>query len=140
MVRHHYRVASAIALTLALAVAAPASARLELSPATGPVNQTRAPGERHVPPTILATSAGSAAVTPRIVATRGGAVRVAPRTPTTPVGARHVTATTAASSNHGFHWSDAGIGAGGAVALMTLVVGGALGASSVRRRTTRSPA
>ena len=40
MIRHHHRVASAIALTLALASAAPASARLELNPATGADNQS----------------------------------------------------------------------------------------------------
>ena len=40
----------------------------------------------------------------------------------------------------GFDWGDASIGAGGALALMTLAIGGALGANSIRRRATRTPA
>jgi hypothetical protein len=40
----------------------------------------------------------------------------------------------------GFDWGDAGIGAGGALALMTLLIGGALGATNIRRRATRSTA
>ena len=40
----------------------------------------------------------------------------------------------------GFDWGDASIGAGGALALMTLGIGGALGANNIRRRTTRTPA
>ena len=38
----------------------------------------------------------------------------------------------------GFDWGDAGIGAGGAFALMMLLVGGILSATAVRRRATRS--
>jgi hypothetical protein len=97
-------------------------------------------GARHVSPTTLAPSAGPRHVTPTIVATRGGADHVAPTTLATPVGARHVSPTASATPNNGFDWGDAGIGAGGAVALMTLLVGGALGVSSVRRRATRSTA
>ena len=143
MVRHHYRVAS-IALTLALAAAAPAAARVELNPATGPDNQSTTASfagvghARHVPATTLAPSPGSRQVPPKIVATRGGAIQVPPTTVKSPAGARHVSATTPASSNAGFDWDDAGIGAGGAVALMTLLVGGAVGVSGVRRRATRS--
>jgi hypothetical protein len=88
----------------------------------------------------IAPSAGPRHVTPTIVATRGGAVHVAPTTLATPVGARRVSPTASATPNNGFDWGDAGIGAGGAVALMTLLVGGALGMSSVRHRATRSTA
>ena len=146
MVRHHYRVVSVIALTLALAAAAPAAARVDLNPATGPDNQSTTASlegvghARHVPPTTLAPSPGLRQVTPTIVATRGGAIQVAPTTLKSRVGTRHVSPTTPASSNAGFDWDDAGIGAGGAVALMTLLVGGALGVNSVRRRATRSTA
>ena len=146
MGRHHYRIASAIALTLVLAAAAPAAARVDLNPATGPDNQgttvsTAGVGHaRHVPPTTLAPSPGPRRVTPKIVATRGGAIQVAPATLKSPVGARHVNPTTPASSNAGFDWGDAGIGAGGAVALMTLLVGGTLGVNIVRGRATRSTA
>jgi hypothetical protein len=87
-----------------------------------------------------AVAAGARHVTPTIVATRGGAVHVAPTTLATPVGARRVSPTASATPNNGFDWGDAGIGAGGAVALMTLLVGGALGVSSVRHRATRSTA
>jgi hypothetical protein len=83
---------------------------------------------------------GARHVTPTILATRGGAVHVAPSRLTNPVSARHISATASATPSDGFDWGDAGIGAGGAIALMTLLVGGALGVSSFRRRPTRGTA
>ena len=40
----------------------------------------------------------------------------------------------------GFHWGDAGIGAGAAVAMVTLLIGGLLLATNARRRATHSTA
>jgi hypothetical protein len=181
MIRHHPRVASAVALTLALASAAPASAKLELNPATGAGNQsTRAstslcsevcsasgyvshnsgaalphdPRPRAVAlagagygygstPIAAATTgrpAGARHVTTTVVATRGGAIHGAPTTLPTSIRSHHVGSTAPATPSNGFDWGDAGIGAGGTVALMALLVGGAVGVNSARRRATRSTA
>ena len=181
MIHHHHRVASAIALTLALASAAPATARLDLNPATGAAKQGttastslcsevcsasgyvshnsgaalshdprpravalagRGYGYRSTPIAARTTGrpAGARHVTPTAVATRGGAIYGAPTTLPTSVGAHHVSSPAPATPSNAFDWGDAGIGAGGTVALMALLVGGAVGVNSVRRRATRSAA
>jgi hypothetical protein len=45
-----------------------------------------------------------------------------------------------ASAGAGFHWDDAGIGAGGVLALITLLAGGVLVVITARRRATSQSA
>ena len=164
MVRHHHRVAPAIALTLALVAAAPAAARFDLNPATGAGNSAggNVANESgatlpHDPRARAVALAGAGytygytyGTTPRHVAVVAGARHVTPTTlaasaaisttHATASGVHHVSPTAAAAPSNGFDWGDAGIGAGGAIALLGLGAGGALGLSSIRRRTTRSTA
>jgi hypothetical protein len=113
MIRHHHRIAGAIALTLTLAIAAPAYARLDLNPpsASPPRSATTGAALPHDP---RPRSVALAAAQPKVV---------------------HVVA-----PSDGFHWGDAGIGAGGALVLMTLIAGGVLVAATARRRTTSTTA
>lgn len=140
MVRHHFRIVAVVALALALATAAPASARFfegtaQLVP---PPTSTA-----HSSPCSEACSGKGYAganrnATPAHdpwynVALAGagygyGDTPVAKAGPTTVV---HV-----ASAGSDFDWGDAGIGAGGALALATLFIGGVLVVISARRRTT----
>jgi hypothetical protein len=168
MVRHHYRIASAISLTLALAAAAPAAARPMPDPmrpiapsgtnlcsevcssggytattqSADPIAERGAtlphdPRPRAEVAALAASQSGSGATSaprhafsgPRSEVASGGGYS---NTPTTVV--RMV------SPNTGFDWGDAGIGAGGAVLLMLLILGGALGVSSARRNATHSAA
>ena len=173
MVRHHRRIAPAIALTLALAAAAPADAKFDLNPPAG----TNNPSTTATPNLCseVCSASGSAthkagATLPhdpraRAVALAGAAIPQDPRvravalagagygygstpgahhvtaTPLpTPVGGGQVIPTRTAASNDGFDWGDAGIGAGAAMGLMTLLVGGALGVTGARRRAARRTA
>ena len=162
MVRHHHRVAPAIALTLALVAAAPAAARFDLNPVTGAQASGNVANESgatlpHDPRARAVALAGAGytygytyGTTPRHVAVVAGARHVTPTTlaasaaisttHATASGVHHVSPTAAAAPSNGFDWGDAGVGAGGTVALIALVAGGALGVSSIRRRTTRSTA
>ena len=130
MVRHHHYIAAAIALTLALGAAAPAAARFELNP-PAPIFQVSTPASTNVCFDVCSASGYAARETgaalphdprPRAVVLAGA-------------GYRH-----GDTPSVGFDWGDAGIGAGGALALMTLLIGAALGAASIRRRATRTTA
>lgn len=165
MVRHHHRIASAIALTLALAAAAPAAAKFELNPPAG-ASTARTASSTSVCSGACSDS-GYAAQNkgaalphdprPRAVALAGagygyGSTPTAsirstgPAGPGVVLGARHDIPVPAATTVHvatpkdGFDWGDAGIGAGGAVGLMLLLGGAAVGVTSIRRRASRSTA
>jgi hypothetical protein len=172
MVRHHHRIAPAIALTLALAAAAPASAMFERNPppsgvanagtptSTGPCSEVCSTGGYTSLNQTATASAKTGAALPHDPRPRAdalshnrsstadsaglGAGNTGPRSeavsasgygnPTAPSTAVRV----APSSS--FDWGDAGIGAGSAVALTILLLGGAFGATKLRRRPTRSSA
>jgi hypothetical protein len=168
MVRHHHRMASAISIALALAAAAPAAARFmpeptapsapsgtnlcsEVCSAGGYTATTQAadptaergatlphdPRPRAEVAALAARQSGSAAISaptsafsgPRSEVVSGGGYG---STPTSVV--RMVTPST------GFDWGDAGVGAGAAVLVMLLALGGALGVSSARRNATHTAA
>ena len=164
MFRHHRRLAAPIALALALAAAAPAAARPELEPTAGtanpsvPVNTSLCSEVCGAGGYVAADAGGNFAHNPTAgsVAQAGagygyGSSPTASTGSTSPrsevvsaggYGNPNVRATVVrvVPSGDGFDWGDAGIGAGGALALMTLAIGGALGASSIRRRGTRTAA
>ena len=167
MFRHQHHIIPAVALAVALSAAVPASARLELSPV--PSSATPATGARitspwqlvnaaHAQDTRVATSgpcsevcsgggygfANQAAVTaasagaalphdpgPRSEVVSGGGYGTANVRPT---------AVRVAHSSDGFDWGDAGIGAGGALALTMLTAGGVLATTNTRRRVRRGSA
>jgi hypothetical protein len=168
MVRHHHRIAPAIALTLALAAAAPASARPELNSPAGTA-QASAPASTNLCSEVCGAGGYTAAKQLAVAsAERGATLPHNPRgrsevlsgagsgspsrTITTggPNGPRSEvvsgggysnpsgipTVIRVAAPSSGFHWGDAGIGAGGAIALL-LLIGAVLGATNVRRRATR---
>jgi hypothetical protein len=110
MIRHHHRVASAIALTLALASAAPAAARFELNPATGADNHSTTANTNLCSEVCSASgyvSHNSGAALPhdpraRAVALAGGgygygSTKIAAATTGRPAGARHITPTLVAT-------------------------------------------
>jgi hypothetical protein len=143
MVRHHHRIAPAIVLTLALAVAAPASARFDLNPVVGKAHSatqtttnvcSEACSGGGYPSLGRYSSVGGYSVKHVAAVPPPTGTANLPGNPTGPAVAR-VTA-----SSDGFHWGDAGIGAGGAVALMVLVAGGVLVTTSNRRRGARASA
>jgi hypothetical protein len=115
MLRHYHRIAPAIALTLALAAAAPASAKFELNPVAGTQTQSSSPASTSVCSEVCSAGGyGNPGAPSKVVRV------VAP--------------------SSGFHWGDAGIGAGGAFALTMLALGGVLAATNTRRRASRSSA
>ena len=167
MFRHQHHIIPAVALAVALAAAAPASARLELNPVPGAA--TPAPGPRitspwqlvnaaHTQQSRVATtgpcsevcsgggygSANQAAVT---AASAGAALPHDPRPRSEVVsgggyGTPNVrpTAVRVAHPSDSFDWGDAGIGAGGALALTMLTAGSVLATTNTRRRARRSSA
>jgi hypothetical protein len=164
MVRYHHRITAAIALTLALAAAAPASARPTLDPSLGAAIPGT-PASTNLCSEVCSGSGYSAARTgaalphdprPRAVALAGtGSAH--PSSPAESSGSNGprsevvsgggygnpnapATVVRVLTPSDGFHWDDAGIGAGGALALMTLLIGVALGATNIRRRAARSTA
>jgi hypothetical protein len=168
MVRHQYRIAPAIALTLALAAAPPAFARHELnSPAA--TTQASAPASPNLCSEVCSAAGYTTAIQPTLASAERGATL--PNNPrgrsevlsgagsgspnstimsrgsngprsevvsgagySNPSGVRTVVRVVARSG--GFHWVDAGIGAGGAIAIL-LLISAVLGATNVRRRATR---
>jgi hypothetical protein len=164
MFRHHRRLAAPVALTLALAAAVPASARPALEPTAGAANpspraSTNLCSEVCGAGGYTATGAGANLAHNRT----GGSVAPAidgyglGSSPTTSTGSTsprsevvsaggygspnmRATVVRVASSGDGFDWGDAAVGAGGALALMTLVIGGTLGVTNIRRRATRTTA
>jgi hypothetical protein len=127
MVRHHHRIIPAIALTLALAAAAPASARFELNPPLSP--QSPAPAASGQTQAPIAHSVVHCF--PRVGCLSIPSVHAGS-------GAVHPARPTGASSQDGFQWDAAGIGAAGMLSLFA-----AAGASSVlarRRRQLHTPA
>ena len=163
MFRHHRCITPAFTIMLALLVAAPAYARLELNPPAGTTHAS-APASANLCSEVCGasgyTSPGTGATLPhdprpRAVALAGAGYGYG-STPTSSAannprsevvsggGYGHPNAPATvrvAAPGTGFDWGDAGIGAGSAVALMTLLVGAAFGVTSARRRaTTRSAA
>ena len=134
MVRYHHGIAAAVTLTLALATAAPASAKAGLRPTAGAAHLST-PASTNLCSEVCSGSGYAAAQTssngPRSEVVSGGGYGQ----PTAPA-----TVVRVVSASDGFDWGDAGIGAGGALALMTLLVGGTLGATNIRRRATRRTA
>ena len=162
MFRHYRRLAAPIALALALAAAAPAAARPDLEP-TARADNPSTPTNANLCSEVCGASgytAGNAGAnlahnpTASSVAHAGagfgyGSSPTASTGSTNPrsevvsaggYGNPNVRATVVrvVSPGDGFDWGDAGIGAGGALALMTLVIGGTLGATNIRRRAPRT--
>jgi hypothetical protein len=163
---HHWRLAPAVAVTLALAAAAPASARPDVDPpqsVTSASSQTAATlcsevcsgGYGEVTQPRVTSTLTGAAVPPdawlrSVVDAGGGTSRHhdvtasegyagGPKVVASAPAARPI-AVRAAAASAGFHWGDAGIGAGGAVALTMVLIGGALAVMKIRRRSTRGAA
>jgi hypothetical protein len=141
MVRHHYRIASAIALTLALVAAASASARPALNPAFG-VAEPSVPASTN-PCSEVCSASGYTTTRVAVTSARSGATLPHDPRPRSEALASHgsdgaPTVVRVVSPATGFDWGDAGIGAGSALALMTLLIGGVLSATALRRRATRS--
>ena len=133
MVRHHRRLAApVIALGLALAAAGPAAARVNLNPApvatSGSSPSTNLCSEVCSASGYTAGTASGATLShdprPRSTALAEGSTQPRPA----------ATVVRVVTPKDGFDWGDAGIGAGGAVVLMTLVGGSALGVTAARRR------
>lgn len=170
MVRHQYRNASALALTLALVAVAPASARPAQNPASGAAKPS-VPASTNLCSEVCAASGYATTTRVAVTSARSGATLPHDPRPRSEALAGHgsggasVTVTNSASEGprsevvsggghtnpgaaptivrvvspaNGFDWGDAGIGAGGALALMTLLIGGVLSATTLRRRATRS--
>jgi hypothetical protein len=167
VIRHYHRgLAPAVALALALAVAAPASARLELNPpptgavASGPAgpspcSEVCSGGGYSAVAQPAVISARTNTVIPHGPRPRGQVVTGDRASSETTMSSRagHGGPPTAAVSGGGyaaprtvvraapttadFHWGDAGIGAGSALALATVLIGGALVVMKVRRRSAR---
>ena len=146
MVRHHHRIVPAIALTLALAAAAPASARLELNPPPGAGEPSTA-ASTNLCSEVCGASGYTAATQLAVASAERGASSGSngPRSEVVSGGgysnpSGFPTVVRVVAPTGGFDWGDAGIGAGGAFAMMMLLIGGVLGATNVRRRTARSTA
>lgn len=162
MIRHHHRIAFAIAVTAALAAAAPASARFELNPAP-----TTAVSSPSASPNLCSEVCGAYArgtSAPVASAERGATLPHDPRprgelssaavTQSSPTGPRSevvsgggygnpvsaLTVARVAAPTGGFHWGDAGIGAGGAFAIVLLLAGGLAAATTLRHRGDRTAA
>jgi hypothetical protein len=144
MVRHHHRIAPAIALALALAAAAPAAARPEPNPP--PVTaHASGPASTNLCSEVCGAGGYTAATRPAGTVSSTIASGSGPRSEVVAGGGYsnpggHATVVRVVNSGSGFDWGDAGVGAGGAVAITTLLVGGILGATSLRRRATRGTA
>ena len=163
MFRRHRSITPVVSMMLAVLAAAPAYARLELNPPAGATHAS-APASANLCSEVCAaggyTSPGTGATLahdprPRAVALAGAGYGYG-STPTSSgannprsevvsgggYGHPNAPATVRVGApSSGFDWGDAGIGAGSAVALMTLLVGAAFGVTSVRRRAaTRSAA
>jgi hypothetical protein len=131
MVRYHHRVGLAIALTLALAASlaplaladpqplagAEAAIAANQSPATPPIRPNA--DEQNVPPSTTTAPCSDAC-------SGHGYGNPAPGS--------------VAGPTEGFHWDDAGIGAGTAFALTVLLAAVAFTTTKTRRRATRSSA
>ena len=162
MFRHHRRLAAPIALALALAAAAPAAARPQLEPTAGaahpspPANTNLCSEVCSASGYIPANAAANRAHNPtaRSVAHAGAGYGYG-SSPTASTGSTNPrsevvsaggygnpnvrpTVVRVTPSGDGFDWGDAGIGAGGALALITLAIGGTLGATNIRRRATHT--
>jgi hypothetical protein len=162
MFRHHRRLAAPIALAVALAAAAPAAARPELQPTSSAANPS-SPASTNLCSEVCGARGYTAAEASVNLARNPTAGSVAhagagygygssppastgstsPRSEVVSGGGYgnpsvRGTVVHVVSSKDGFDWGDAGIGAGGALALMTLVIGGTVAATNIRRRTTRT--
>ena len=158
MFGHQHRFIPAIALTLALAAAAPAAAMpvrdtsravipSRQAASTSPCSEVCSAGGYSASVSWLDPSAERGATLPHnprgrsedLAASTSGGPRsevvsgggyVNPASPTTVV--------RAVAPSNGFDWGSAGIGAGGAVALMLLILATTLGATSIRRHASRT--
>jgi hypothetical protein len=164
MVRYHHRVAAAIALIVAVTAAAPALARPELGATAGQAQPSIPAGTNPCSEVCsgsgyAVTSAGAAlAHNPTgLAVARAGSGYGYGSTPTASAGSNNPRSEVVSGGGYGnptapaavvrvvapsdgFDWGDAGIGAGCALALMTLVIGGILGAANIRRRAARAAA
>jgi hypothetical protein len=164
MVRHHRRIAPAIGLALALVVSAPAFAMPQHDPATSSTPASGAASTQlcsevcsasgyaaprtgaalpHDPRARSVALAGPRGTVPRvpIASSASGGPRtevVSGAGYSSP--AAHTTVVRVSAPNNGFDWGDAGIGAGGTLALIALIAGGGFAVVSTRRRTSRSAA
>ena len=135
----HHRITPAIALTLALAASAPSAAWGDPQPLAHAepaiANQTAADTGARLPHDPRARSTVVSGVQPAVGSALCGDV-------CSGHGYGSVGATTIAlsvrphpaASGGGFHWGDAGIGAGGAFALTIIGLGGVFVATNHRRR------
>jgi hypothetical protein len=171
MVRHHHRIAPAIALTLALA-AAPASAKFELNPPAGIQTHPSSRASTNLCSEVCSAGGYASVKQAAVTSATGAALPHDPRPRSEVVsGGGYGSASPAAASRSftgprsevvsgsgygnpsvrstvvrvvapsgGFHWGDAGIGAGGAFALIMLAAGVVLGTTNTRRRASRSSA
>jgi hypothetical protein len=140
MARHyHWRLLPAVAVILALVGVASASAR-PIDAASSGANAS----SQTVPSPCSEVCSGGAAIAqasgPSVPS--GAAIPHDPR-PRSEVASGGVAGSPTVvrvATTSGFHWGDAGIGAGGALALATFLVTGLLIVMKVRRRPTRDVA
>jgi hypothetical protein len=129
MIHPHHRIRSVLALTLALTAcaAAPAAARLQLNP--GPPATTQSQASTNLCSEVCGAGGyGSIPQHTTTVAKHGAQLPHDPRPH--PVAANPG----ATSSDDGFDWGDAAIGAGGTVVVLLLAAGGVHVATNRRGR------
>lgn len=140
MARRYYRqLLPAVAVILALVGVASASARPIDAPPSG------ANASSHTPPGLCSEvcSRGAAVAQAAVPSAPSGAAIPHDPRPRSEVASGGVAASPTVvrvATTSGFHWGDAGIGAGGAFALATFLVMGLLIVMKVRRRPTRDVA
>jgi hypothetical protein len=136
MARHyHRRLLPAVAVTLALVGVSSASARPIDPPWSG-----ASPSSHTVPSPCSEVCSGGASVAQAAVPSAPSGATIPPDAWVGSVASGGVVASPAVArvaTSSGFHWGDAGIGAGGALALATLLGTGSLIVMKVRRRPTR---
>jgi hypothetical protein len=164
MVRHHRRIAPAVGLALALATAAPAAAMPQHDPPTSSTAQSGLTSTQLCSEVCSASGYGTATSgatlphdpRPRAVALAGAGYGYG-STPVASTAAGSLRSEVVSGAGYGnpnaattvvrvsapadgFDWGDAGIGAGGTLALLTLLGGSAFAVTNSRRRTGRSTA
>lgn len=135
--KYHRRLLPAVAVILALVGVGSASARPIDPPLSGAAASHAAPSP------CSEVCSGGAAVAPAAVRSVPPAASIPSDAWVRSVGTAGVVASPRVvhvATTGGFHWGDAGIGAGGALALATFLVTGLLIVTKVRRRPTRDVA
>jgi hypothetical protein len=139
MARHyHRRLLPAVAVILALVGVASASAR----PIDPPLSAANA-SSHTAPSPCSEVCSGGAAVAPAAVPSVPSGATIRPDARVASAASRGVVASPTVArvaTSSGFHWGDAGIGAGGALALAAFLVTGSLIVMKVRRRPAREVA